>query len=167
MISLLDFWLPTLLSAVAVFFASFVAWMILPHHKPDWTAVPREQDFLESLHSMKTPPGQYMFPFCTNRSQRRNREKQKAYEAGPHGVLAVWRRASAMGRKIAATALFFGVVSIFVAHLARQALDPGEAFLKQGVPVHLDGRGGGALFGDGASRDLVRPKPSQRGDGYA
>ncbi len=32
---LLDLWLPIVVSAVIVFVASFLAWMVLPHHKGD------------------------------------------------------------------------------------------------------------------------------------
>lgn len=40
MITVFSLWLTIVLSAVAVFYASFVAWMILPHHKADWNGLP-------------------------------------------------------------------------------------------------------------------------------
>ena len=35
MVELTSLWLPILLSTVALFFLSFLAWTVLPHHKPD------------------------------------------------------------------------------------------------------------------------------------
>ena len=33
---LAELWLPILLTAVVVFFISFVMWMVSPHHNSDW-----------------------------------------------------------------------------------------------------------------------------------
>ena len=38
--SLISLWLPIVLSGVALFFASWAAWMLLPHHKGEWKALP-------------------------------------------------------------------------------------------------------------------------------
>ena len=42
-VSLASLWLPILVSAVAVFFVSFLAWMVLPHHKKDINAIADEK----------------------------------------------------------------------------------------------------------------------------
>ena len=34
-VSVLDLWLPILLSAVAVFVLAFLAWVVLPHHNSE------------------------------------------------------------------------------------------------------------------------------------
>ncbi len=40
---LVQFWLPILASAVVVFLASSIAWMVLPHHKKDVKTLPDEK----------------------------------------------------------------------------------------------------------------------------
>ena len=42
MAALMELWLPIVVSAVIVFFASFLAWMVLPHHNGDWKGLPNE-----------------------------------------------------------------------------------------------------------------------------
>ena len=62
--SVWSLWLPILVSGVALFFASWAAWMLLPHHKPEWKGLPNEDAVMDTLRSANVPPGQYMFPYC-------------------------------------------------------------------------------------------------------
>ena len=41
-VSLVSLWLPTLLSAVAVFIASSLVWMVLKYHDSEWKKLPDE-----------------------------------------------------------------------------------------------------------------------------
>jgi len=41
--------LPIILSAVALFFASFLSWMVLPFHRQDWIKVAKEDQLLQAL----------------------------------------------------------------------------------------------------------------------
>src|SRR5688500_10501005 len=54
--------LPTLLSAVLVFLASFVMHMVLTYHRSDWKKVPKEDEAMEALRRLNVPPGDYMMP---------------------------------------------------------------------------------------------------------
>ena len=49
-------WLPIVLSAVAVFIASFVAWMLMPHHKGDWKGFPDEPALAEAIRRYVREP---------------------------------------------------------------------------------------------------------------
>ncbi len=118
---LADLWLPILLSGVAVFVASFLAWVVLPHHKPDYKKLPNEDGFLEGIRTNSTPPGQYMFPFC-NQKDMSDPEAKKRYEAGPHGVLHVWPGMPNMGRNMVLSFLFYLVVGVFVGYIASVTL---------------------------------------------
>ncbi len=118
---LADLWLPIVLSSVAVFVASFLAWMVLPHHKPDFKKLPNEDGFLEGLRANNTPPGMYMFPFCEH-SDMKDAEKMKRYAAGPHGMLSVWPGMPSMGKNMTLTMIFYLVVGVFVAYVATLAL---------------------------------------------
>ncbi len=128
-VSLWSLWLPILLSGVIVFIASALAWTVLPHHKPDWKGVPKEDDFLEAVRSSNIPAGQYMFPFCPDRAALSNPEMKKRYEAGPHGVLTVWPGVPRMGLKMGYTFIFFIVAGIFVAYITAHAAPRGAEYL--------------------------------------
>lgn len=51
MISLVALWLPILLSAVIVFFASFIMHMVLTYHKTDYRKLPDEERVTDALRS--------------------------------------------------------------------------------------------------------------------
>ena len=118
---LMSLWLPILVSAVVVFVASAIAWMVLPHHKGDWKGVPNEDALLEAVRSSGVKPGQYMFPYCESPKDLSDPEKKKRYDAGPHGVLSVWPGPPNMGQKMGLSFLFYVVVGIFVAYMGLAA----------------------------------------------
>lgn len=53
---LIQLWAPILLSAAAVWVASAVVWMALPHHKNDMSPLPDEKGFVDALRAMAIPP---------------------------------------------------------------------------------------------------------------
>src|SRR2546430_13988680 len=53
---------PIVLSAVIVFVVSALVWMVLPHHKTDWRALPNEEAVRSALNAQKARPGMYMIP---------------------------------------------------------------------------------------------------------
>ncbi len=71
---LLSVWLPILVSSIAVFVASFLAWMVLPHHRSDWSKLPDEDGLISALSSGGVKPGQYMFPFCSGSREMKSPE---------------------------------------------------------------------------------------------
>lgn len=128
-IALVDLWLPILLSSVIVFLASWVAWMLLPHHKVDWTAMPNEDGFLKALKDLKIPPGQYMFPFCTMEDMK-DPVKKARWEAGPYGSMVLQPGKPSFGRNLGLMFLFNVVVGVFVAYLGSVTLPKGAEYLK-------------------------------------
>ena len=51
MIQLTALWLPILLSAVVVFFASFIMHMVLAYHKSDYRKLPDEDRVTDAIRS--------------------------------------------------------------------------------------------------------------------
>lgn len=125
---LISQWLPILLSTVAVFFASFLAWAVLPHHKPDFHTFKDPDAVKDMVKTMGIPPGQYLFPCCTDHAKFKDPAFKKEWMAGPHGVLHVWSSPVNMGKNLSLTFLFFLVASVFVAYLSHLALGPDEGF---------------------------------------
>lgn len=128
MVSLVDLWLPILLSGVAVFFASFIAWMILPHHKPDWKGLPNENEVLDLIRNNAIAPGQYMLHYCSDPKNFKDPEFQKRYQAGPWGSVHVWNGITPMGQNMFLTFLTQLITSVFVGYLASLSLTRGAVF---------------------------------------
>lgn len=124
MTPMLELWLPILVSAVVVFFASFVAWTLLPHHKPDIQKLDNEPAFAAALREQGIKPGCYMFPGCDSSSMKTAEGKAK-YAAGPWGTLSLQAEQPNFGRNLATVFVFYLVVGVFVAYLAGLALGAG------------------------------------------
>jgi hypothetical protein len=130
MVSLAQLWLPIVVSAVVVFFASFLAWMVLPHHRKDWKKVPDEDGLMGELKKQKPAAGQYMFPFCSGAAQRKDPEFQKKWKEGPSGTLVVFAPGGAnMGKSLGQYFFLCLVVAVFVAYLAGRTLAAGSEYL--------------------------------------
>ena len=130
MTELLALWLPILVCSIVLWFASFIAWAVSPHHKPDYIKHPDEEKLLEFVRSSNAKPGQqYLFPHAEH-SELKDEAVIARYKAGPWGVLNIWPGEPNMGANMVKTFLFFVVTSFFIAYLTQLALDPGEGFSK-------------------------------------
>jgi hypothetical protein len=121
-------WLPILASAIAVFFASFLFWAVLPFHKKDFKSLPDEPGFAGFIRSSGLAPGSYAFPNCTSNAQKKDPEFQKRWKEGPSGMLNVWPTNMSMGRNMVLTFLVYLAVGIVIAYLAHMVLLPGASF---------------------------------------
>jgi len=119
--TLLELWMPILLSGLAVFVLSFLMWMILPHHRSDWAPLPAEDAALAGLREV--PPGQYMFPTCASAADRKDPAWGKTAEQGPAGTLVIRPRGpTKMGRAMGLSLLFNLCISMLTAYVASMAL---------------------------------------------
>ncbi len=123
-----DLWLPILVSSVAVFFASFLAWMVLPHHKADIKFLPDEKSFDQYLTSLNLAPGTYMWPGCNSADDMKSEEYKQRYAAGPWGSLNVRETQPSFGRNLVLVFICYAVISTFVAYLTSQARSEGATF---------------------------------------
>jgi len=120
-------WLPILVATVVLFFASFLAWVVLPHHKPDVRRWPDEDALLEFMRRSGAEPGEYMFPLIDDKDMKQDWAQQR-YAAGPWGVINLWGGQPNTALNLLKTVLFFLVVSFFVAYVGAAALPPGASF---------------------------------------
>lgn len=123
---LLALWLPVVVSTVALFFASFVAWVVLPHHKPDFRKWPDEEGLLAFVRESGAEPGQYLFPMMPNGSA--DPDVARHYAEGPWGMLTLWPSPPSMPANLVKTVAFFLVVNVLIGYVAVQALPPGAGF---------------------------------------
>jgi hypothetical protein len=110
-------WLPIILSAVVLFFASFLSWMVLMLHKQDWVKLQREDDFLNTLREHGLTKGSYMFPGCNSPEDMKSEEYKQKFEQGPCGVMTVFPKVN-MGRNLGLTFVYFLVCSFCLGYLA-------------------------------------------------
>lgn len=130
MSELASLWLPILVSAVAVFFASFLAWVVIGHHSPDWKELPDERGTSDFLQKSGIKPGLYIFPMCRTKDQMVDEGKQQRLASGPWGTVNIWTRQVNMGRNLLQSFTFYLVTSIFVAYVGTLAFDRGAGFSK-------------------------------------
>jgi len=122
-------WLPILVSAVIVFIASSLAWMVLPHHKKDIKTLPDEKALTEHLVKLNLAPGLYMWPGCGSGQDMKSEEYKARYAAGPWGSINILGSRPNFGRNLVLMFVFYIVVSLFVGYVAALARPAGSAFL--------------------------------------
>ncbi len=127
--ALSSLWLPIILSGVALFFASWAAWMLLPHHKGEWKGLPDEEGVMSAFRKFNIPPGQYNFPHACSPNEMNTDDFKRRKEAGPSGFLTVWQTWPNMGVNMLCTFMFFTIANFVIAYLAGMAIKPGADFL--------------------------------------
>jgi hypothetical protein len=146
MTMLLSLWLPILIITVALFFASFLAWAVLPHHKPDLRKWPDEERLRAFVRESGAAPGEYLFPLVHDHEMK-DPEAVKRYDTPPWGMVNVWPDKPSMGGNMVKTVLFFFVVTVLVGYVGAAALPAGatmgEVFRVLGTTAILAHTAGG------------------------
>ncbi len=107
MVGIASLWLAILFSAVIVWFASALIWMVLPHHKADYKALPDEDAARTALQPQSLAPGQYNIPHLTSMKEMKLPEAQQKFAEGPVAFITVLPNgAPPMGRNMAISFVF-------------------------------------------------------------
>ncbi len=131
MVSLLSLWLPIILSAVLVFFASWVIHMFIPYHRNDFDQIPDEDGALDKLRELNLPAGNYHFPHCSGPKEMSSPEYAEKMKKGPVGLLTVMRSGPpTMGKELVQWFVYCLLVSVIAGYLASAALPVGAHYLK-------------------------------------
>ncbi len=123
MTSILNLWLPILLSAVFVFIASSLIHMVFKWHNSEYLKLSNEDEVRAAIRKENPGPGQYILPYCTDMKDMGSEAMQKKYVEGPIGIL--YLKASGipkMGPSLISWFLFTVVVSLFAAYIGYVAL---------------------------------------------
>lgn len=126
MVTLPTLWLPILVSAVIVFIAANILWMLLPFwHNRDYGKLATSDAIVAALRDAK--PGQYMIPAVN--WGKLTPEQQAEVQNGPGGFLML-RNPMKFSLGSSMTMFFFYniVVITFVAYIATLALGPGAKY---------------------------------------
>ena len=89
MVSVTDLWIPILVSAVAVFVVSAIIHMVLPYHRSDLKAVPREDEFLDAIRQLNIPPGDYGAPHAPSPAAMSSPPFIEKMKRGPVALITV------------------------------------------------------------------------------
>lgn len=131
MTNLASFWLPILLSALAVFIASSIIHMALPWHRGDYGQVPQETQVMDSLRPFAIAPGDYMLPRAGSMAQMKTPEFQDKLKKGPVMIWTVMSNGPfSMNRSLALWFAYCAVVGLFAAYVACGTLPAGAPYLK-------------------------------------
>lgn len=129
MVVLSALWLPIIVSAVFVFIASALFWMVLPHHRSDWKRLPNEDAVIKTLAEQEPKRGQYSFPHASTSAEWKSEEWKAKVARGPCGLLIVLESGSHMGKSLLLQFLHYLVLSVLVAYLAFYTLPEGAEYL--------------------------------------
>ena len=111
-------WLPILVSAIGVFFASSLIHMVIKWHNSDYRKLANEDDVRATLGRGNPSPGQYVVPHCMDMKQMQSPEMQKKFIEGPVGFVII--RPSGlprMGGHLLKWFLLNLLIAAFAAHL--------------------------------------------------
>jgi len=124
---LIPLWLPIIVATVVVFIASFLAWMVFPHHKKDIKTLPDEKSLTDDLKQLNLTPGTYMWPGCADGNMK-SEEFQARYQAGPWGSMNVLPKQPNFGLNLLLVFIFYLIVSVFVGYITFRARPWGSEF---------------------------------------
>ncbi len=128
MVTLGSLWLAILLSAVFVWIGSAIVWMVLPHHKKDFSKVPNEDEARQALSGIS--PGAYMIPHAESQAALKDPEIVSKMKEGPVGYLTVVPNGvPAMGGKLVMSFVFYLFVGFIVAYVLSNLLNPGAEYM--------------------------------------
>ena len=118
---IIDLWMPIVLSAVIVFFASSVLWMATPLHKRDFSTPPDENGLLSLLRAGNFAPGKYYVPWCSGKNFK-DPEHMAKVKSGPWGLLIVPSAAPSFGRALGQWFVYQLLLAVFIAYAAKVTL---------------------------------------------
>ena len=131
MVSLMQLWVPILLSGLFVFLASSVIHMVLKYHNSEYRKLPNEDEIRAAIRKAAPSPGQYIMPHCLDPKEQAKPEVQQKYTEGPVGTVTIMQNGLPnMGPMLGQWFAFNLVVSLFVAYLASRTLPIGTEYLK-------------------------------------
>ena len=132
MVPLTSLIVPIVVSAVVVFFASFIIHMVLGYHKGDVRKLPdqQEDDILAAVSRLNLRPGDYGVPHPGSPEHMKDPAFLAKMARGPLLIMNVSPGAPMnMGKSLAMWFVFTLVVTFFSAYITSRAVTPGVDYL--------------------------------------
>lgn len=153
MVTIGSLWLAILLSGIIVWLASFLIWVVLPHHKKDYRKFPDEDATIAALKPQNLTPGQYNLPHVPDMKDLKKPEVQKKFNEGPIGFFTVLPNGvPSMGKNMVLSFIYYLVVGFLLAYLATRTLSPEATYLSV---FRVVGFGAWLAYGWGVVQDAI------------
>lgn len=129
MVTLVQLWIPILVSAVGVFVASSFVHMVFKWHRSDYLKLPNEDEVRGTVRKANLTPGLYNLIHCPDMKDMQSPEVQQKFKEGPVGMLVLFPSGMPnMGAMLGKWFVLNLFVSLMAAYLAGRALVPGADF---------------------------------------
>jgi hypothetical protein len=132
MVPLTSLLIPIVISAVVVFFASFIIHMVLGYHKSDLRKLPdqQEDEIIALVSRMNLPTADYAAPHPGSPERMKDPAFVAKMTKGPLVIMNVSPGAPpSMGKSLALWFVFVLVVTFFSAYITSRAVTPGTEYL--------------------------------------
>ena len=130
MVPILSLCVPILVSAVIVFFASWLMHMLLPYHHSDFRKLPSEDEAMDALRKLNIPPGDYMLPRPDGPQGMRSPEFLAKLNKGPVAVMTFMKPGPPnMGANLLQWFTYLLVVGVITAYVTGRAVGTGTGYL--------------------------------------
>ena len=129
MVSIAALWLPILVSAVLVFFASYAIHTLAGYHASDFRKVPNEDAAIDAIRGFNLAPGDYHMPRPGSAAAMRDPDFLAKIKRGPNVVMTVMPPYAGMGAQLGTWFAFCAIVGLFVAYLTSLALPAGAPYM--------------------------------------
>ena len=120
------YWLPILLSTVAVFLAGSVLNMVFTHHTKDYSPLPDEDAFRDLINEQGLKRKFYSIPFVQSSEAWKDPAIKEKMATGPVALLAVGRPGTNWNPQLVSQAIYALLVSVMVSYVATAALGTGD-----------------------------------------
>jgi hypothetical protein len=131
MVAWSDLLVPTALSAVFIFFASFLVHMVIKWHNPDYKKLANEDEVRAAIKKGAPTPGEYVFPHCKDAKAMQDPAMMQKFVEGPNAMM--WIRAAGpvqLGPFLMKWFVYTLVVGFLCAYFARFTLPAGADYMK-------------------------------------
>jgi hypothetical protein len=132
MVPLTSLIIPIFLSAVVVFFASFIIHMVLAYHRSDLRKLPAQQEdqLLDAVRRLNLATGDYGVPHPGSPDRMKDPAFMEKMKKGPIVLMNVSPgTAPTLGKPLALWFVYTLVVGTFAAYISGRAIGPGAGYL--------------------------------------
>ena len=128
MVALAALWLPIVLSAVIVFFASSIMHLVLKYHQSDCYQILDEDKFLALLRPANLKRGFYVFPYFTHKDMKSSPAIEE-YKQGPVGFMTIMPSGPpAVPKFLVRWFVYCLLIGFFVAYLTAHTVPAGAKY---------------------------------------
>ncbi|GAA4354171.1 hypothetical protein [Kangiella marina] len=115
-VSIIELWLPILLSGLFAWIASALIHMVIKYHNTDYKKLNDEDGISNAIEQSGDKPGFYTLPHCADFNEMNDPAVQARFKKGPIAIVTVMNNGlPPMGKLLIQQFLFFVIGSLLVA----------------------------------------------------